>query len=171
MSLTSIPANQLPQLLAQGAKVIDVRTPGEYKSVHVEGAELLPLDTLQADAFCDACGSETPVYILCQSGKRASLAAEKLISAGHCAVVVVEGGTAAAINDGVTVVRDQGVISIERQVRIAAGSLVVIGVIAALLISSGFLILSGFVGAGLIFAGVTDTCGMGLMLAKCPWNR
>lgn len=68
-------------------------------------------------------------------------------------------------------VKDKAVISLERQVRIAAGSLVLLGVLAGAFIQPAFLILSGFVGAGLIFAGVTDWCGMGLLIARMPWNR
>jgi rhodanese-related sulfurtransferase len=63
------------------------------------------------------------------------------------------------------------VISLERQVRIAAGSLVLIGVLLAYFVHPGFIALSAFVGAGLVFAGVTDWCGMGLLLAKLPWNQ
>ena len=83
----------------------------------------------------------------------------------------VEGGTLAWEKAGLPVVRGREVISLERQVRIAAGLLVVLGVMLGWLVHPGFLALSAFVGAGLVFAGLTDTCGMGLMLAKMPWNR
>jgi hypothetical protein len=63
------------------------------------------------------------------------------------------------------------VISLERQVRIAAGAIVLSGVLLACLVNFNFIWLSGFVGAGLIFAGITDFCGMGLLLAKMPWNK
>ena len=72
---------------------------------------------------------------------------------------------------GLPVVRGKKAVSLERQVRIAAGSLVVIGVALGLLVHPVLFGLSGFVGAGLVFAGVTDTCGMGMMLARMPWNR
>lgn len=83
----------------------------------------------------------------------------------------VEGGTLAWEGAGLPVVRGRRVISLERQVRIAAGALVVAGVLLGWLVHPAFLGLSAFVGAGLVFAGVTDTCGMGLLLARMPWNR
>jgi hypothetical protein len=83
----------------------------------------------------------------------------------------IEGGTQACVNDGLEVVRGKKFMSLERQVRIAAGSLVLIGIGLAYAVHPAFVGLSAFVGAGLIFAGVTDTCGMGMILAKMPWNQ
>ncbi|PXA04243.1 sulfurtransferase [Coraliomargarita sinensis] len=171
MSYKTIPADQLPPLIEEEHIVIDVRTPAEYRAEHVVGAQLHPLDQLDAEAFCRQYNPDTPIYVLCQSGKRASMAAEKLIAAGHQNVHVVEGGTNAAKTTGVAMNRGKGAISIERQVRIGAGALVVLGTIAGLTIHAGFLAVPLFVGSGLIFAGVTDICGMGAVLAKMPWNR
>ncbi|MGJ8651886.1 MAG: rhodanese-like domain-containing protein [Opitutaceae bacterium] len=171
MSHNTIASSQLTQLIEQNALVIDVRTPAEFNSVHVEGAELLPLDSFDAALLCEKHGHETPVYILCQSGKRATMAAQKLTTAGHQAVHVVEGGTVSAIEAGVAVIRGKGSISIERQVRIAAGTLVFTGTLLGLYVHGGFFGIPAFVGAGLVFAGITDTCGMGMMLAKMPWNQ
>lgn len=171
MSHKTIEPSHLTQLIEQNALVIDVRTPAEFKSVHVEGAELLPLDSFDAALLCQKHGHDTPVYILCQSGKRATMAAQKLTAEGHQAVHVVEGGTESAIQTGITVIRGKGTISIERQVRIAAGALVFMGTLLGLYVHSGFFGLPAFVGAGLVFAGITDTCGMGMMLAKMPWNQ
>ena len=86
-------------------------------------------------------------------------------------VASVEGGTSAWDADGLPVVRGRKSMSLERQVRIAAGTLVLSGVVLGFAIHPGFFGLSGFVGAGLIFAGITDTCAMGMMIAKMPWNR
>jgi hypothetical protein len=86
-------------------------------------------------------------------------------------VVNVEGGTQACESSGVPVVRGKKAISLERQVRIAAGSLVLTGVTLGWLVHPGFFGLSAFVGAGLVFAGITDTCGMGMLLARMPWNQ
>ncbi|MGJ8640668.1 MAG: rhodanese-like domain-containing protein [Opitutaceae bacterium] len=171
MSFKTVPSSDLPKLFGEAAIVIDVRTPAEYKSVHVDGAALHPLDQFNAAAFSQHHGSDRAVYILCQSGKRAAMAADKLLAAGHQACYVIEGGTLAAIDAGVAVVRGKGVISIERQVRIAAGAMVFVGTMLGLFVHTGFFGLPAFVGAGLVFAGVTDTCGMGMMLAKMPWNR
>lgn len=171
MSTQAVPASKIPEIKSSAHKLIDVRSPGEYASVHVEGAELHPLDKLDAQAFCREHGTDAPVYILCQSGKRAEMAAEKLTAAGHQATFVIQGGTQSAIASGVECVRGKGTISIERQVRIVAGLLVLIGTLLGVLVHSAFFIVPAFVGAGLTFAGVTDTCGMAMMLGKCPWNQ
>jgi len=171
MSIQTIEASTLAEIIAKGGTVIDVRTPAEYKSAHVIGAELHPLDKLDAAAYCKDAGTDAPVYILCQSGKRASMAAEKLAAAGHSQAIVVEGGTLAAIDAGLDIEYGKGAISIERQVRIVAGLMVLCGTLAGVFIHPGFLIVPGFVGTGLAFAGITDTCGMAMMLGKCPWNQ
>jgi hypothetical protein len=85
-------------------------------------------------------------------------------------VVNIEGGTLACVEAGLPVVRGKKAISLERQVRIAAGSLVLLGA-ALSFVHLAFIGLSAFVGAGLVFAGITDTCGMGMMLARMPWNQ
>jgi rhodanese-related sulfurtransferase len=171
----SVSPGELNRLITSGRKVelLDVRTPGEFESVHVPGARLIPLDELDAGAFLKQRGeADQPVYVLCQSGGRARKAIEKLQQAGFGGGVLVEGGTQAWIDAGLPVTRDgAGVISLERQVRIAAGSLVLTGVLLAYFVHPGFIALSAFVGAGLVFAGVTDWCGMGLLLVKLPWNQ
>jgi hypothetical protein len=86
-------------------------------------------------------------------------------------VINIEGGTNACIVAGLPVVRGKKAISLERQVRIAAGLLVLLGVILGWLVHPAFFGLAAFVGAGLVFAGVTDTCGMGMILARMPWNQ
>jgi rhodanese-related sulfurtransferase len=85
--------------------------------------------------------------------------------------VSVDGGTQAWEAAGLPIVRGQKTISLERQVRIAAGSLVVLGAVLGYFVHPYFIGLSAFVGAGLVFAGVTDTCGMGMLLARMPWNK
>jgi rhodanese-related sulfurtransferase len=171
MSQPTISPRELPRLFINQSTVIDVRTPAEFKSAHVKGAQLQPLDQLDAASFCQTYGTDNPVYVLCQSGKRACVASEKLMSAGHKNVIVVEGGTAAAIEHGLDINYGKGAISIERQVRIAAGGFVLIGTLLGLFVHAGFFGIPAFVGAGLVFAGITDTCGMNMLLAKCPWNR
>jgi rhodanese-related sulfurtransferase len=147
-------------------RLIDVRTPMEYRGVHADGVELMPLDRFDAEAL----PKDEPVYLICKSGSRSRQAAQKLAAAGG-RPVVVEGGTDAWVAAGLPHTVGQAGMSLERQVRIAAGSLVLIGVVLGFVLHPAFFGLSGFVGAGLVFAGVTDTCGMGLMLAKMPWNR
>jgi len=153
--------------------LVDVRSPAEFQSAHAAGARLFPLDDLQPRKIAAELGTSErqPVVLLCAGGTRARKAAEKFHAEGipHC--LVVEGGTKAWEAAGLPVVRGQGMISIERQVRIGAGAMVLLGVLLGSWLDPLWFFLSGFVGAGLIFAGITDWCGMGLLLAKMPWNQ
>jgi rhodanese-related sulfurtransferase len=152
------------------ASVIDVRTPVEFAEVHVPQARSVPLDELKPNSL--QLEKNQPVYLLCRSGQRATKAAEKFAKDGFSQPIIVEGGTLAWIAANLPVTRNAvKVISLERQVRIAAGALVFIGVLLARFVNPNFIWLSGFVGAGLVFAGITDFCGMGLLLAKLPWNK
>jgi rhodanese-related sulfurtransferase len=163
---------ELQNLLAAqpGLAVLDVRTPVEFAEVHVPQARNIPLDQLQPGAV--QVPKDQAVYLLCRSGQRATKAAEKLAKLGFAEPIVVEGGTLAWMAANLPVTRSVvKVMSLERQVRIAAGSLVLIGVLLGWFVHRGFYGLAGFVGAGLVFAGITDFCGMGLLLAKLPWNR
>jgi rhodanese-related sulfurtransferase len=112
-----------------------------------------------------------PLYVICRSGNRARQACEKLIAAGYTNVVNVEGGTQAWEQAGLPLVRGKQAISLERQVRIAAGSLVLSGALLGYFAHPYWIGLAAFVGAGLVFAGITDTCGMGMLLARMPWNQ
>ncbi len=150
---------------------IDVRTPLEHREVHAEGTTLLPLDRLDAEAVRQLRSSDEPVYLFCRSGNRASQAQVKLAAAGLTGCHVVEGGTDAWTAAGLPVVRGKKGMSLERQLRIAAGFLVVLGVVLAWTVHPYAIALSGFVGAGLMFAGLTDWCGLGLVIARMPWNR
>jgi rhodanese-related sulfurtransferase len=153
-----------------GLPLLDVRTPVEFAEVHVPQARNIPLDELQPTAL--SLSKEQPIYLLCRSGKRATKAAEQFAKEGFTQPVVIEGGTLAWIDANLPVERGTAkAISLERQVRIAAGSLVFIGVLLGWFVNRAFFGLAGFVGAGLVFAGITDFCGMGLLLAKFPWNK
>ena len=167
---TITPAELQKLLTAQpGLPLIDVRTPVEFAEVHVPQARNEPLDQFAPDRL--GLSKDQPVYLLCRSGARAAKAADQLARAGFTNGVVVTGGTLAWQEAGLPVERGTvKVISLERQVRIAAGSLVVLGVVLAKLVNPWFIGLSAFVGAGLVFAGITDFCGMGLLLARLPWN-
>src|SRR5688500_162484 len=153
-----------------GLLLVDVRTPAEFEEVRAAGARLMPLDRLDAQAVRSAMKGNGPAYCLCRTGARAAQAAAKLRSAGVDAVVV-EGGTLAWESAGLPVKRGRKTISLERQVRIGAGVLVVVGVLLGAFVHPAWLILSGFVGCGLIFAGVTGICGMAFILGKMPWNQ
>jgi rhodanese-related sulfurtransferase len=170
MSVATISPRELAALIDRGdvTEVIDVRTPAEFREVHVPQARNVPLDSVNRDV-----ASETthPTYFICQGGGRSAKACQKLIDAGNTNVVSVDGGTKAWADAGFPVVRGKKTISLERQVRIAAGSLVLLGVIFAWFVHPYLIGISAFVGAGLVFAGVTDTCGMGMLLARMPWNK
>lgn len=153
------------------AIIIDVRSPAEFRSVHITAAQNMPLDQLDPKEIAALRSGDQPLYVVCKAGGRSIKACQALVAAGHQQVVNVEGGTDAWVAAGLAVDRGQGGMSLERQVRIAAGALVLIGVILSQTIHGGFVWLAGFVGAGLVFAGITDTCGMGLLLARMPWNR
>jgi rhodanese-related sulfurtransferase len=174
--MTSITPQLLHEKIAAGENpyLLDVRTPREYAQAHVPGAILEPLENLdvaEVKRQISASG-EAQLYILCQSGARAKQAIGQLQAGGVSHCVLVEGGTAGWIRAGLPVER-QAVsgISLERQVRIAAGFLVFVGTVMGMLVHPVILALPAFVGAGLIFAGVSDKCGMALLLARMPWNR
>lgn len=150
--------------------MLDVRTPVEFAEVQVPEAQNIPLDALQPKSFPHP--KDQPIYVLCRSGQRATKAGEKLGSEPFSQVQVVAGGTLAWIAANLPVTRGKTkVFSLERQVRIAAGSLVLIGMALGWFVHSGFFGLSAFVWAGLVFAGITDFCGMGLILARFSWNK
>lgn len=166
---------QLQEQIQAGKPVelIDVRTPAEFREIHVAGARNEPLERLDVARLVAACPSGTaePLYVICRSGSRGKQACEKLMAGGHPLVVNVEGGTLACEAAGLPVVRGKKAISLERQVRIAAGALVVTGAALGFFVHPYWIGLSAFVGCGLIFAGITDTCGMAMMLARMPWNQ
>ncbi|QQE11968.1 rhodanese-like domain-containing protein [Planctomycetota bacterium] len=153
--------------------LIDVRTPGEFEQIHATQAKLFPLDSLQPNQVLDEIKHKPgdTLYILCHSGARAQKAQSKFKSAGHENVIVVDGGTQAWDTANLPVIKsERKVISLQRQVQISAGVLITLGVILSL-IHPLFIAISAFVGCGLIFAGLTNTCGMAILLAKMPWNK
>jgi rhodanese-related sulfurtransferase len=174
MNVPTISPRQLADVCKNGTiDLIDVRTPVEFRELHASHARNLPLDRLDPAAVMRAREGNTdePLYLICRSGSRGRQACEKFLAAGFSNVVNVEGGTLAWAECGLPVVRGRKAISLERQVRMAAGLLVLLGALLAWLVHPAFLGLAAFVGAGLVFASVTDTCGMGLLLARMPWNR
>jgi len=152
-------------------RLLDVRTPGEHEAVHIRGAYNVPLDTLGEHGPEIRAHVEEPVVLICQSGQRARKAEEALRAAGMPNLHVLDGGVNGWVSAGKPVVRGAARLSLERQVRIAAGSLAAIGGILALAVYPLFALLPAFVGSGLVFAGVTDTCGMAMLLSKLPFNR
>ena len=174
LELATVSAQRLAELDGQGdVELIDVRTPVEFRDVHAVIARNVPLDSLDPHEIMkqrDGTAND-PLYLICHTGSRASKACQQFIDAGYTNVVSVAGGTQAWDEAGLPVVRGKKTIALERQVRIAAGLLVLLGAVLGFFVNPYFIGLSAFVGAGLMFAGITDTCGMAMMLAKMPWNR
>lgn len=169
------PKTVAPSAVPFGASciVLDVRTGVEHKADALAQPHLhVPLQELDAAAFLknNAIDPAQPVYVLCRSGKRATMAAASLAAAGHQNAQVIEGGILACEAAGIPL-KKRACMTLERQVRIAAGLLVISGVALGAYVSPYGYALSALVGAGLVFAGVTDTCGLALLLARAPWNR
>jgi len=172
---TSVTVRELQHRLASGspARILDVRTPGEYAAAHVPNAKLIPLDELDAAAYCRERGNDdSPVYVLCHAGGRAKRAIAKLQSAGAQGCVLVEGGTQAWIDAGLPLVRGESrVIPLMRQVQIVVGFISAAGAVLALLVNPLYALIPLVIGCGLLFAGLTGICGLALLLAKMPWNK
>jgi rhodanese-related sulfurtransferase len=173
MIIETIAADQVMPEREAGSLLLDVRSPAEFRGGHVRGALNLPLEFVNPAKVSELRGGDSArrVVLLCASGQRATVAAERLTGKG-LPLIVVSGGTAACAQAGQPMDKSShGVISVERQVRIAAGTLVFFGVVLGAYVHPAFYGVSGFIGLGLVFAGVTDWCGMGLLLARAPWNR
>ena len=151
-------------------RVLDVRTPGEFESVHIRGAYNVPLDTL-SEHSAEISGVSAPVILVCQSGGRARRAEAALKAAGMANLHVLEGGMSAWVGAGLPVGGGRRRLSLERQVRILAGALAATGGLLGFLVNPAFALVPAFIGSGLVFAGVTDKCGMALLLSHLPYNR
>ncbi len=149
---------------------IDVREYREFASGHIPGSRLVPLDTLgQASTHWN---KTEPLLIVCRTGRRAEIARQQLAASGFHSVEVLEGGVEAWRLAGKPLTTDdRKPWSIERQVRIVTGSLVLLTLGLAYAVSPYFLIGTGLIGAGQVFAGVSDICMMASLLARLPWNR
>jgi rhodanese-related sulfurtransferase len=154
----------------ESVQIVDVRFAGEYAGGRIAGARPMPLAELAKRHH--EFDRETPIVLVCVTGQRSTRARDQLERLGFTNVASMTGGMRAWTVAGLPVERDaRAPWALERQVRIAAGGLVLLGVGLGWFVHPLFLGLSAFVGAGLVFAGVTDWCGMGLLLARAPWNR
>lgn len=150
-------------------QLIDICSPTEYAAGHVPGAINIPME--QMESRMADLNATSPVILICKSGQRATVTAQ-LLQGHRERVFVLEGGSKAwSASNRHLVVSSRTRWSLERQVRLGAGMLVMIGVVLSLVWNRGWIGLSAFVGLGLIFAGLTDICGMAFLLAKMPWNR
>jgi len=171
----TISVGQLAERDAQtNVDIIDVRTPLEFREVRAVVARNIPLDVLDPHTVMkERNGSaRDPLYVICKGGTRGAKAQQKFVEAGFDNVINVEGGTEAWVAAGLPVVRGKKAMSLERQVRIAAGFIVLVGALSAMVTGNAYLAgIPAFVGAGLMFAGITDSCAMGMLIAKMPWNQ
>lgn len=167
ISLTDL--KHITQNSSGSLQLVDVRSASEYASGHIPGAVNIPMDQIESRmADLDQKGS---IVLVCQSGKRARMAAGFLEPCGKD-LLVLAGGTSAWANAGMPLVANMKTRwSLERQVRLGAGLLVLVGVILALTANFNWIYLAGFIGLGLTFAGLTDFCPMAILLALFPWNR
>jgi len=154
--------------------VLDLRTSGEREREYLAESLHLPVQQLTREGFdqlVQEVDADKPVYLLCQSGRRAQMAIEKL---GNCSrkLIIVDGGINGlkSLNHPLEC-GESKVLPLERQVRISVGLLVVSGVALGVWVNPGFYGLSAFAGAGLIFAGITDICPLAMVVARMPWNN
>jgi rhodanese-related sulfurtransferase len=169
---TTIDAAELRRLIATGhpVRLLDVRTPGEYAAGHIDGAVNIPLDQLRPVASQLDDPLLGTLVVICQGGTRAANACEVLAEAGHRGPTLLAGGMNSWHTAGGPSKQLHGKWSLERQVRFVAGLIVLISIIVSLAWPPARF-LAGMVGAGLVFASVTNTCAMGMLLAKLPYNR
>lgn len=166
MTLTRISPAEAAQRAAQGAVIVDIRDADEHARSRIPGARNVPLSEL--GQITDA-----PAVIWhCRSGMRTDAHAERLAASAPCDAYLIEGGIEGWRKAGLPLEEDRSQpLELQRQVQIAAGSLILIGVIGSLTVAPAFIGLAAFVGAGLTFAGISGWCGMARLLAAMPWNR
>lgn len=156
------------QLAQQCVSVIDVREPLEFAGGHIAGSLNVPLSRLaQADL------PPGPLVLVCQSGNRSAKGVQSLLQRGYAHPISdLEGGIPSWQQAGLPLRRLRNApLPLMRQVQIAAGSLVLLGLILGNTVAPAWILLTWFVGAGLVFAGVSGFCGMARLLALMPWNK
>ncbi|HEY6404349.1 MAG TPA: rhodanese-like domain-containing protein [Blastocatellia bacterium] len=164
--------NDLRAILSAGGEcsLVDVREYPEFAAGKIREARLIQLGEIERRA--EEINRDVPVYVICRSGRRSAIAQQKLQALGFKEVYNVRGGMLDWEASGFPVMRDERAPwSLERQVRLVAGVLVFASVLLSATVTEHFLWVAGFIGAGLAFAAITDTCAMGMLLARMPWNR
>jgi rhodanese-related sulfurtransferase len=171
---STITPQELAELQSAGKlfDLLDVRTPAEFREVHVPFARNVPLEKVDPETLRAAQehAPEALVYLICRLGTRGEHACAKLKAAGVNAVNI-EGGTLAWDAAGLPVVRGRKVIPLDGQVRIAIGFIVLTSSVLAVLVHPYWIVVAGFMGAGLMFSGISGFCGLALILARMPWNQ
>lgn len=168
MNITALRPEEAERMIATGAMLIDIRDPDEHARERIPGATNHPLARIEQLA-----AHPGPTIFHCRSGMRTQANATRLAAVGSASTCyVLAGGIDAWRSSGrSTIVDRRQPLEIMRQVQLAAGGLVLLGVILGFLVSPAFFGLSAFVGAGLMMAGATGWCGMATLLRHLPWNR
>ena len=151
---------------------IDVRTPQEFETIHISGARNIPLPDLHK--YLDelkTLSHERPIMLVCRTQNRVKIAYEYLTNNGLTNCEILDGGIMTWVDQGKPVIKGQQRISLEGQVRAIAGGVILLGVALGFTVHSGFFLLPAMVGGGLLHAGLTDSCLMGMLLSKLPMNR
>ena len=151
-------------------KILDVRSAMEVSQTHIANSINVPIDMITAKVG-ELSQSRQKYLALCHSGNRAAMAADMLMQSGINSVKVIEGGIARWEKERLPVIKGEGGVSLERQVRVIAGTLVLTGIMLAWLLHWEFIFISVFVASGLVYAGLTDNCLMGLLLMRVPYNK
>lgn len=171
MTIKSIPVQDAHEKIKNKENVlIDVRTQSEFEDHHINGSVNIPLDNLLDFKEEIKTSKKQPIFV-CKSGSRSSKACELLQKGVLDEVYSLEGGIDEWKESNFEINYGKKHWSLERQVRFTAGTLIVIGIIGNILIHDNFKFLSLFIGIGLIFAAITNTCGLGILLSKMPWNQ
>ena len=151
-------------------RVLDVRTPAEFETAHIPGSYNVPLDNLREHRAELRAHLDEDVVLVCRTGGRAEQAEKALAEVGLPGLRVLEGGMVAWESNGAPVNRGKQTWELERQVRLVAGSIVLSSVLGSIVVPE-LKWVAGGVGAGLMFAALSNTCAMGMLLGKMPWNR
>lgn len=170
----NIQPGELNQLIESDSRplILDVRSPAEFRQMSLPDSKSMPLDQLDIEQVRKMADGHKECVVVCYTGKRSAEACRKLREAGIEGVRSLEGGLELWERKNLALERSEtGGFSIIRQVHIVVGAMVVIGVLLTVYLSPWWAILPGFFGAGLLFAGLSGFCGMGLMLSKMPWNK
>ncbi len=176
----SVSATEVFEARSRGEAVAiaDVRTGSEFEAVHAVGASHHPIDDFDPKRTVESfgvsgLGVDVPLYVTCQAGQRASIAAERLAQAGYYNVKLIEGGTQAWEANKLPVVRGRSrrFVPLAQQVQIAVGLLLLVKTLVGVAVHPVFFAFTAALGVGLIYAGLTQNCALGQMLSKMPWNR
>ncbi|MET0028116.1 MAG: rhodanese-like domain-containing protein [Candidatus Thiodiazotropha sp.] len=177
-NIPNISAQEYLQRIGEGDPItlIDVRSTTEYREGHIPSAKLVPLNELTEEALRQELDHQQtdrdiPIVFTCHSGFRAQQAYERMRTAGYSNLMLLEGGNEAWENAGYPLKRCSHVVSLERQVQIAIGSLLLLKVLFGFTVHEMFFLAGAVIGAGLIVAGVTRWCGLARLIAAMPWNR